>query len=215
MKVTKYGHCCLLVETGGVRLLTDPGCWSTLPEHLGTIDAVLLTHEHQDHLHVPSLSQVLAKNPKAVVLTNSGVGALLQKEGITYKVLEHGQSKDVGGVLVEAFGVKHADIYETVPVVPNTGFFIDNRLFYPGDALTAPARPPEILALPVCGPWLLLADAVRYALDLQPKVVFPVHDGMLAHVGAFHRIPEGALTRDGVGFVVLEPGKTHDFGDRT
>jgi L-ascorbate metabolism protein UlaG (beta-lactamase superfamily) len=29
IKVTKLGHCCLLIETGGLRILTDPGSYST------------------------------------------------------------------------------------------------------------------------------------------------------------------------------------------
>lgn len=53
MKITKFGHCCLLIEEKGVRLLTDPGTYSDGFEHL-KVDAVLITHEHQDHLHIES-----------------------------------------------------------------------------------------------------------------------------------------------------------------
>ncbi|MBI2052837.1 MAG: MBL fold metallo-hydrolase, partial [Candidatus Ryanbacteria bacterium] len=29
MKITKFGHCCLLIKENGVRILTDPGTYST------------------------------------------------------------------------------------------------------------------------------------------------------------------------------------------
>lgn len=58
----------------------------------------------------------------------------------------------------------------------NTGYFIDEKLFYPGDAFTDPGRPIDVLALPVAGPWVKISESVDYALALKPRTVFPVHD---------------------------------------
>ncbi len=91
MKITKLGHCCLIIEDQGKRILTDPGTYSTLQNEVKNIDIVLITHEHADHYHLDSLKIVLQNNPNAKIITNSTVGALLEKEGISYSILEHGQ----------------------------------------------------------------------------------------------------------------------------
>ncbi|MFA6099972.1 MAG: MBL fold metallo-hydrolase [Patescibacteria group bacterium] len=209
MTITKYGHCCLLIEEGGLRILTDPGSYSTLPDGLNSIDLILLTHEHQDHLHIDSLKTVLKNNPQAKVLTNKTVGSLLEKEGIAYQLIEDGQSVTEKGILVEGFGKEHAVIYPTIPVTENIGLFIAGKLFYPGDALTEPHHPVEILALPVAGPWLKLSEAIDYALKLKPRVCFPVHDGILKNPGLCHRLPSTVLEPQDIKFIAMEEGKTY------
>ncbi|MBI3588848.1 MAG: MBL fold metallo-hydrolase [Candidatus Liptonbacteria bacterium] len=208
MTLTKLGHCCLVIEDQGLRILTDPGEYSTLQNEVKNIDLILITHEHGDHLHVESLKTVLENNPKAKIITNHGVGKILTGEGIPHEFLEHGQEKIVGGLKLEGHGDRHADIYETVPVVQNTGYFISERLFYPGDALYNPQKPVEILALPVAGAWLPIADAVNYAKLIKPQICFPVHDANLKWPGFTHRIPGGALTPLGIKFIVPEENKS-------
>ena len=134
MKITKLGHCCLVIEDRGIKTLTDPGSWTTAQNEVRDIDVVLITHEHADHLHVDSVKTILKNNPAAKVFTNRGVGKILEKERTPFELLEHSQSKTVGDVLIEGHGELHAPIYPTVPQVINTGYFISGRLFYPGDA---------------------------------------------------------------------------------
>lgn len=208
MNITKYGHCCLLIEQAGTRILTDPGAWSTIPTDLKQIDVILITHEHADHLHVASLQQLLSNNPAAVVITNTAVGKIIAAEAISYQVVEDSQSTTIKGVLIEGFGTEHAAIYPTIPAVQNTGYFIGQQLFYPGDALYDPSKPVEILALPVVGPWLKISEAIDYAKKLKPKVCFPVHDGMLKITGPFHKVPEMVLAAEGIRFVVLTDNQT-------
>lgn len=180
MKITKYGHCCLLVEEAGARILIDPGALTEGKHPVEGIDALLITHEHFDHCHVPSVAAVLAGSPGCKVYTIAAVGELLQKEGALFELIAHGQSVEEKGVLIEAVGEKHAMIHPDIPQGGNVGFFIAQRFFYPGDALTRPGRSPEILALPVAAPWLKLAEAVEYARALKPQCCFPVHDGIIA-----------------------------------
>ncbi|MFA5022715.1 MAG: MBL fold metallo-hydrolase [Candidatus Paceibacterota bacterium] len=211
MKITKFGHCCFLVEEGGLRILTDPGIYSDQQNELKDIDFILITHDHTDHLHVDSLKEVLKNNPRAKVITNQGVGLLLQKENIPFDLLEDSQKLEVGGVLLEGFGQNHTLIHSSIPLSANTGYFIANKLFYPGDAFINPHRPVEILALPVAGPWLTLANAIDYALELKPKTCFPVHEGILKSPGTVHRIPPLVLEPTGIKFVIFEPGKEYEF----
>lgn len=79
MKITKLGHCCLIVGTDNLRILTDPGNYSTGQNDAKNIDVILITHEHADHLHLESLIKVLENNPNANIITNQGVGVLLDK----------------------------------------------------------------------------------------------------------------------------------------
>src|SRR6185503_14486368 len=112
MKITKLGHCCLLIEEAGLRILTDPGLF-TVDAHskLMKLDAILFTHEHMDHLHMGSLKELVKANPQAKIITNNAVGKLLSVENIAFEVVEHGQSLSLGNVLLEGFGQWHGDIY--------------------------------------------------------------------------------------------------------
>ncbi len=213
MNITKFGHCCLLIETGGVRILTDPGNYNETPMVTG-VDAVLITHEHQDHCHVDSLSIVLAKNPEAKIITHAGVGKILDEAGIVWEAIADGEEKTVKGVSVQSSGTKHACIHHDLPPVQNTGFLIDKKLFYPGDSFHDPQKEISILALPVSGPWMRLEEAVEYAKAIKPKVVFPVHDGMLRQgieLGPTRRVPTALLEPLGIRYVDMTEGSTHDF----
>ncbi len=211
MTILKYGHCCLLIKAGGLTVLTDPGSYTEDQREARGVDLVMITHEHGDHFHIDSLKEVLANNPHAQVITNRGVGRLLDPEGIPYALLEHGGSRTEKGILLEGFGEAHGLIYPGVPEVINTGFFIENRFFYPGDNFTDPGKPVEILALPVAGPWLRMTEAIDYAKAVKPRVCFPVHDGMLKVFGGTHRWPHTFLPPAGIEFMVPEEGKEMDF----
>lgn len=211
MKITKFGHCCLLIEEKGVRVLTDPGSYSTAQDNVKNIDLILISHEHQDHFHIDSLKRVLENNPNAKITTNKSVGALLDKENIAYEVVEDGQQFSFQDVLIEAFGEAHAIIYASIFAVTNTGYFIANKLFYPGDAFTNPGKPVEILALPVAGPWMKLSEAIDYAKEVKPKKCFPVHEGILKMPGASHKVPAMVLESEGIEFVVLELEKEYEL----
>ncbi|MCL5008788.1 MAG: MBL fold metallo-hydrolase [Patescibacteria group bacterium] len=210
MKITKLGHCCLLLESKGRTILTDPGAYSDAQNAITGIDAVLITHEHADHLHLESLKMVLQNNPQAKIYTNRGVGAILEKEKLAFEVLEHGQTTEFFGVSLAGLGEKHAPIYPGVPEVINTGYLIDNYLFYPGDAFYVPAQRVEVLALPVAGPWMRLSEAVDYAKQVKPHTAFPVHDGALKTPGLAHRLPHSELEKFGIRFLPMEPGQAID-----
>lgn len=213
MKIKKLGHCALLIEHEGKRILTDPGAYAEGYEDVKNIDIVLITHEHGDHLHIPALETVLQNNPDAQVITNNGVGSILKEKRVDFDVLTNGMSASIQNILFEAFGTEHEEIYKDFGLVENTGYLIANRLFYPGDAFTNPGKPVEILALPVEAPWMKIKEAVEYALAIKPKSAFPVHDGRLRpdRIGANHKVPQKALADAGISFVILKEMDEHDF----
>ena len=211
MIIKKLGHCCVVIEENGLRILTDPGTYSTLQNEEKNIDVILITHEHADHYRIDSVRAILKNNPQAKIVTNRAVSALLQKEKIACEVVEDGQKTTERGVIIEGIGNVHAVIYPSLSLVQNTGYFIANRLFYPGDALTNPRRSVEILALPIAGPWIKMSEGIDYAKELKPKICFPVHDGGLKNPGLVHRIPEMILEPFGIKFAVFEIGALINF----
>jgi L-ascorbate metabolism protein UlaG (beta-lactamase superfamily) len=211
MKITKLGHCCLLIEENGTVIMTDPGAWTTAQNEVKGVDIVLITHEHVDHFHIDSLKTVLANNPQAIVITNNRVRDLAGEQGIAATVLENGQRTSVPELEIAAFGTEHAIIYPTIPPVMNTGYLIQNRFFYPGDAFTNPGVPVEILAVPMIGPWMKMSEALDWAKALKPQICIPVHDGMLQPREWIYGTPTKVLSEAGIRFDALEPGTTGDY----
>ena len=214
MKITKFAHSCLLVEVDGVRLLTDLGSWNSVPD-VSELDAVLITHEHQDHFDLDKLKALLAKNPQAVVITHPDVGAKLTEAGIVFTPIEPSGRVEIKGVSIESYGTEHAIIYGDVSPCRNTGYLIAEKLFMPGDAVKdVPPKPVEILALPTGGPWFKVSESVQYAKLVHPNVVFPIHDAMYTDAYARSSVPRWFttyLTPDGIQFVDLANGETKEF----
>lgn len=214
MKISKLGHCCLLIEAGAVKIITDPGGWTDYPDSLAGIDLCLITHEHSDHLHLEALKSIMQQNPGIKIITNNAVAKILAEAGIQVEVLVHGNSREFKGVNLAAYGTKHAEVYPGITPVENTGYLIANKFFYPGDAFFDPQLSEiALLALPVAGPWMHIAEALDYAKQLKPKLCFPVHDGMLKHFGPYHALPQKFLGEAGIEFKPLLPGETIEIAD--
>lgn len=194
-----------MVEENNVKILIDPGAWSEIPQ-LEDIDAILITHDHPDHLNIEKINAVLANNAEAKIFTNKGVGGILEENSVAYELLTDGQNTTIKDVTVEAYGEKHAQVYPSIPQSDNTGYLIAGKLLAPGDNFVNPGKPVEILALAVVAPWMRLADALDYAKNLKPKVCFPVHDGFLKFTGPFHSVPKEVLASESIEFIVPELG---------
>jgi L-ascorbate metabolism protein UlaG (beta-lactamase superfamily) len=206
MKITKISHCCLVIEEGGKTVLTDPGTFSTEQNDVRGIDAVIITHEHGDHFHIESVKQIIANNPEVKIIANSSVGKLLDQENIPHEVVDGTTATEVAGIKIEALDGKHEEIFEELGQVQNTGYFIADKLFYPGDSFKEPGRSIEILALPVAGPWCKMADALRYAIKVKPTKAFPVHDAVLRNPEMMHPYVGKVLEGNGIEFAPLRDG---------
>ena len=59
MKLTKFTHACVRLEKDGRVLVIDPGHFSETEEALAGAEAVLITHEHADHMDVDAVLAAL------------------------------------------------------------------------------------------------------------------------------------------------------------
>lgn len=214
IKIKKIYHNCIIIDINGVKILTDPGVLSSRQDIEKNIDIVLISHKHQDHFNPESVKNIVKNNPEAVVLTNKQVGDELIKIGVGFTEIYGGKYFVIKGVPIEGVGSEHANIYKSVPKVENTGFFIADMIFYPGDSFTNPGKQVEVLALPISAPWLKLSEALDYALEIRPKNVFQVHDGFLKgdiKNTSIYNLPKEQLSEIGTNFVWLDELDTVEF----
>jgi L-ascorbate metabolism protein UlaG (beta-lactamase superfamily) len=191
MRITKYGHACLLVEEGEAKILMDPGAFSKGFEDVMELGAILITHSHPDHLVLENIRAVLTKNPTAKVYADEDSAKELKSAGVTVKAVRQGDAFEVSNVPVAVYGQVHAVIHPDIPDISDAGYLIGERFFYPGDAYTVPERPVEILALPIGGPWLKVEEVIDYVRAVKPKVAIAVHDAVLSPEGL--KVNVGAL----------------------
>src|SRR5215831_8948232 len=98
MKISKYIHSCILVESGKERLLIDPGPFTFIEGKVKAGDfkavtTILFTHKHYDHYDIEALKEILQNNPEARALTNKTTAEILNAAEIAVDILEDGTLK--------------------------------------------------------------------------------------------------------------------------
>src|SRR4051812_12938219 len=145
MRLTWIGHATVLLDLGGVRLLTDPvlrGRLAHLRRHgpapaqdvAAGVDAVLLSHQHLDHFDVPSLRRI---DRSATMVAPRGAGGRLRRLGFTNVIeLAAGEETEVHGVRIEAVPATHDGRRHPLGDPADAlGFVIDAgaRVYFAGD----------------------------------------------------------------------------------
>ncbi|HEX5493345.1 MAG TPA: MBL fold metallo-hydrolase [Mycobacteriales bacterium] len=215
MRLTKYTHACVRLENGGAVLVIDPGIWAE-GEALHGAGAVLVTHEHADHVDRDALRAALDRDPDLGVWTHADLAAKLAADldmGDRVHPVAPGDRIGVVGFDVRVFGGQHALVHPDVPVVPNVGFLVDGAVFHPGDSFTLPTVDVDTLLVPAHAPWQKLAEAVDYTRAVRPRLAFGIHDALLndrglATTGAHLR---GRTEAYGVDYRPLAPGESTDL----
>jgi L-ascorbate metabolism protein UlaG (beta-lactamase superfamily) len=182
MELIKYGHACVVLCDGDRRLVIDPGSL-TEPEALDGASAVLVTHEHADHVVPDRLRAAMDADPALEVWTNASVAAQLEGAGPRVHVVGHGDAVTAAGFDVHVHGELHAQIHPDIPRIPNVGFLVEGLVFHPGDALTVPDEPVTTLLLPVHAPWSKTAEIIDYVREVHADQAYAVHDGLLNDTG--------------------------------
>jgi L-ascorbate metabolism protein UlaG (beta-lactamase superfamily) len=181
MRITHLGHACLLLEMAGSRLLLDPGTFAGDLTGVRDLDAVLVTHQHPDHLDPQRFPALVADNPGARVICDPGSLEVIRGMGLD--ATTHDGPSRVGEVTVTPVGEVHALIHDELPRIPNVGVRLDAdgepSFFHPGDALDAEPGEVDVLAFPLQAPWQRSREMTAFLRRLDPPHAVPVHDGLL------------------------------------
>ncbi len=161
MRLTRWSHSCVALETEGHTLVLDPGVWSE-PRALHGADAVLVTHEHNDHVDVDRLR---ASGLPVWAPRGADLG------GLPFTPLDSGQSVEVAGFGVQTVGAGHAAVVPGQEVCANLGYVVtadDESVYHPGDALAVPEASVTTLLVPMQASWLKTEEAIRFVRAVAP-----------------------------------------------
>lgn len=205
--VTWLGHATALVEIDGVRVMTDPALRSrmgplvrTVPpverEHLGNVDAVLLSHLHSDHADLPSL-RLLGSSVR--ILAPVGSARWLERRGFgnVEEIAPRGRTM-VGALEIEGTTATHDDRRKPFgPRAAPLGFVVrgSRSVYFAGDTDVFPAMAElagslTVALLPIwgwgssIGPGHLNPERAAEAAEMiAAEVTVPIHWGTYALAG--------------------------------
>lgn len=214
MKLTWFGHSAFLLEVGGKNILIDPMFGpvpaphpklgrsrfnETLPisiEDLPTIDAVIISHDHYDHLDYGSIKKLKDKVNKFYV--PMGVGAHLEAWGVEeveelvwWQKVAHEDLKFIFAPSRHFSGRGLTDRFSTL-----WGSWIieseDKKIYYSGDSgydshfkEIGEKYGPFDFAMMECGQYdqrwneihMFPEETAQAAVDVKAKVMMPIHWG--------------------------------------
>ncbi|MEV5703844.1 MBL fold metallo-hydrolase [Actinoallomurus sp. NPDC052274] len=211
MKLTKLGHACVRLRKDDRAIVIDPGVYTPEADALDGADAILITHEHPDHLDADRLHRAQAERPGLRIFANRAVAE--QFPDLRIQQVGHEDRFSVAGFDVQVYGDLHAAGHPDVPQVANSGFLVDGEVFHPGDSLTVPARRVPTLLTPCDAPWLKGAEMVAYLREVAPVRAYSIHDAYVSELGmeVVASWFEVEAERSGADIRVFRTGQTIDL----
>ena len=186
MRITHFGHACLLVEIADARILIDPGAFAGDFTGVRDLDAILVTHQHPDHLDPVRLPELVRANGEVPIWCDPGSVAVLAGAGLD-AFAHDGSPIAVGEVSITPVGELHALIHDEIPRIPNVGVRLsavgEPTLFHPGDALDADPGGVDVLAVPLNAPWQRSREMTGLLRRLSAPHAVPIHDALLSQTG--------------------------------
>jgi L-ascorbate metabolism protein UlaG (beta-lactamase superfamily) len=206
-RITYLGHATVFIEMDGVRIMTDPllNSWAgplrrrsppVAQAHYQHTDAVLISHQHLDHLHVPSLRTL---DPSTRIIVPRGAESLLRASGFQrVEGVRAGDSASVGPLTIAATPANHPrDRYPLGPPADPLGYRIEGRhsVYFAGDTALFPEMDAvgSQLDLALLGVWgwgptlgpghMDPRDAARALRMLNPSLAVPIHWGTYYPLG--------------------------------
>lgn len=186
-------------------MVIDPGTFTDVPAAMAGAEAVLITHEHADHVDPDALLPIVDRTagvhvyaPQAVVDQLLGHGGIGGAAGRIH-VLSPDDEQHIAGFDVRVVGGQHALIHPQIPMVANLGYLIDGSVYHPGDSLIVPhGVTVDTLLVPLHAPWSKLQETVDFVVSVRAKHAYPIHDGLLNETGL--GMMSGHVTRFGAWY---------------
>src|ERR1700744_2939546 len=176
MKLTKHEHACVVLEKDGASVVIDPGSFSS--DAAGIIagaDAILVTHEHADHVNPEAINEALTARPDLRVYAPASLRETFAGHDGQFTAVAAGDSLDIGSFGIPVQGGEHEVIHPAIPAIAHRGS--------PGDAYFVPEVPVQVLLLPTSGPWMKLGEAADYVRAVQPRQIVQIHEMLLSDIG--------------------------------
>jgi L-ascorbate metabolism protein UlaG (beta-lactamase superfamily) len=210
MKLTKYEHACVVFEKEGGSFVIDPGSFSPdAAKIISGADAILLTHEHFDHVNEAAINAALAERPELTVFGPAATAGMFGSHPGQFTAVTAGDQVEIGGFAITVHGTTHAVIHPDIPPVSNVGYLVDDSVYHPGDAYFVPDASIGTLLLPTSGPWMKLGEAADYVRAARPEQVVQIHEMLLSEIGlnlAASLLGENGLT--GIPLTVVQVGES-------
>ena len=210
MKVTKYPQSCLIIELGDKRLGIDPGAFvleKYSAEDLLPLDAILITHEHEDHAD-PELLRALVQQGDIPVIANQSTKNLLGN--LVTQVVVDNEEFEVAGVKVIARELPHCLMPDGSVGPQNTGYIVDNTFFHPGDGISVEGLHVDAAAVPIAGPDVSVKDVFDFIKQLHCQTVIPIHYSYFLENPQLLARMAGSIV-PGVKLVVLDDGQSTEL----
>ena len=186
MRLTKHEHACVVLEKDGTSIVVDPGSFSPgAAEIIAGAEAILLTHEHFDHVNEAAINEALAARPDLRVYGPAAVGGPFAAHEGQFTAVAPGDTLTVASFGVTVHGGQHAVIHPDIPGIANVGYLLDGSLYHPGDAYFVPEVPVSVLLLPTSGPWMKFSEAADFVRAVRPQQLIQIHEALLSDIGLF------------------------------
>ena len=226
MKVTYFGHSCLMVETGGCKLLFDPYITQNPKAahiDIGSLqpDYVLLSHGHEDH--VADAEEIL-RSSGAKLIANFEVVWWFGERGIeNAHSLNHGGSHAFRFGRVKYVGAIHSSVLPDGTYGGNPGGYVvespDGAFYFSGD--TALTYDMKIIGERYHLKWAALcigdnytmgpADAAMAAAWVGAKKVVGLHYDTFPAIQIDHDEARRLFAAQGVNLILAPIGGSVDL----
>jgi L-ascorbate metabolism protein UlaG (beta-lactamase superfamily) len=184
MKLTKHEHACVVFEKDGASIVIDPGSFSAgAAEIIAGAEAILLTHEHFDHVNEAAINEALAARPDLRVYAPAALAATFAAHPDQFTPVAAGDELSLASFAITVHGSEHAVIHPDFPAIANVGYLLDGSVYHPGDAYFVPEVPVPVLLLPTSGPWMKIGEAADYVRAVRPQQILQIHEMLLSDIG--------------------------------
>lgn len=183
MQLTKYTHACVRLDGGDRSLVIDPGAFSEVEAAVDGASAILITHDHFDHIEPEKVRAALARDSRLRLYAPNSVTSSFSDLGEQAVTIEPGEEFEAGGFTVKAFGGQHALIHPAIPTIVNVGYLIEG-VYHPGDSFTVPNADVSTLLLPTNAPWSKLSEVIDFAISVRAPRAHQIHDSLITEVYA-------------------------------